>query len=323
MSHEDDLRLSVVIPVYNSEDTIEALVRKCADELRAAHPNLEFVLVNDGSRDGSDGAVRALLADPPPCRVRYLRLARNFGEHNAVVCGLAHCTGDRAVIIDDDFQNPPEEISKLVTRLDEGFDVVYSRYEVKHHHWFRNLGSWFNDRVAVVMLKKPKGLYLSSFKCLNRFAIDCVVGYSGPYPYIDGLILRSTRSIGTQVCRHAERSAGRSNYTLRRLISLWLNMFTSFSVAPLRLATYLGLTMAAIGLLLVVVFTLSWALDGLFVSDVPRGWASLIISVTMFSGIQLFVLGVLGEYVGRLFMTLNGQPQWVVRESVSTDEEAA
>lgn len=317
-----DARLSVVIPVYNSETTIAPLVRRCTDELVGEFPDLEFVLVNDGSRDGSDAAVRGLLEEDLAARVRYVRLAKNFGEHNAVMCGLGHATGGRAVIIDDDFQNPPEEIAKLVRRLDEGYDVVYSFYEEKHHNWFRNLGSRFNDRVACVMLKKPSGLYLSSFKAVNRFTIDCVTSYAGPFPYLDGLILRSTRSIGTQLCRHDDRAEGRSNYTLRRLVSLWLNMFTSFSIAPLRLATYLGLGTACLGLLLSLYFVVAWSLGGVFASDIPRGWASLIVSVTLFSGIQLFVLGVLGEYVGRIFMTINRQPQWVVRECLhnATDE---
>ena len=305
--------LSVVVPVYNSERSIGPLVHRLIEALVDSFPALQVVLVNDGSRDRSHEAILTLLDGQAGKYVTYVQLARNFGEHNAVMTGLRHADGDAAVIIDDDFQNPPSEIIKLVRKLDEGHDVVYSYYHRKRHSWFRNAGSRFNDWVATRLLRKPEGLYLSSFKALNRFTIDIVKGYEGPYPYLDGLILRSTRSIGTELCEHEARRDGQSNYTLRKLISLWLNMFTSFSVSPLRIAAYLGLVMAVVGFLLALFFVTAWATGGLLVKDIPRGWASLIVTITVFAGIQLIVLGLVGEYVGRIFMTQNGQPQAVVR----------
>lgn len=306
--------LSIVIPVYNSEKTIGPLVEKTARELLGSSHDLQFVLVNDGSHDRSHEAILDLLASPCGRSIKYVQLTRNFGEHNAVMCGLRYADGEAAVIIDDDFQNPPEEIIKLVDKLDDGYDVVYSYYERKHHSWFRNLGSWFNDLMASMLLKKPRGLYLSSFKALNRFTVDVVKAYSGPYPYLDGLVLRSTRSIGTQLCAHQPRQEGESNYTLRKLVSLWLNMFTSFSVSPLRIGAYLGLVMSVFGFLLAIFFVISWAVGGIVSENIPKGWASLIVTLTFFSGIQLLVLGLMGEYVGRIFMTQNSQPQAVVRQ---------
>ncbi|MEM1156395.1 MAG: glycosyltransferase family 2 protein [Pseudomonadota bacterium] len=313
---KDKPELSVIIPVYNSEGTIASLV--CAAELvlRDHFAGVQFVLVNDGSRDGSHEVILEMLSSELGYAVKYIQLARNFGEHNAVICGLRYADGDVAAIIDDDFQNPPEEIIRLVTRLRGGYDVVYSRYELKRHSLFRNLGSRFNDLVATALLKKPRGLYLSSFKVINRFVIDIVTSYEGPYPYLDGLILRSTRSIGTQLCEHQPRQKGESNYTLRKLVSLWLNMFTSFSVSPLRVASYLGLSMAAVGFFMALFFILSWSVGGVLSSEIPKGWASLIVTLTFFSGIQLLVLGLVGEYVGRVFMTLNRQPQSVVRSVI-------
>lgn len=305
--------MSIIVPVYNSEHTIRPLVEQIARDLLDVLPDLQIVLVNDGSSDRSHEAILEILDGAHGGAVKYVDLARNFGEHNAVMCGLRYCDGAAAVIIDDDFQNPPEEIIKLVDRLDEGYDVVYSYYERKHHSWFRNLGSRFTDVAASRLLKKPRDLYLSSFKALNRFTIDAIKDYDGPYPYVDGLILRCTRSIGTQLCEHQPRQVGASNYTFRKLVALWLNMFTSFSVSPLRIGAYLGLIMSGLGFLLAIFFVVSWAVGGVISENIPKGWASLIVTLTFFSGIQLLVLGLMGEYVGRVFMTQNNQPQAVVR----------
>jgi glycosyltransferase involved in cell wall biosynthesis len=315
--------LSVLIPVYNSEGTIGRLADTLVETLSPHFERIELVLVNDGSPDNSHEAVLEA-RERHPGLIRYVRLAKNFGEHNAVMCGLRYTTCDAVVIMDDDFQNPPSEALKLVDKLAEGYDVVYSRYDAKKHHWFRNVGSWFNDRVASALLKKPKNLYLSSFKAMNRFLIDTVVQYGGPYPYLDGLILRSTSAIGTELCAHQDREEGQSNYNLRRLVRLWLNMFTSFSVTPLRVSAVLGLIMACSGFLLAVFYILSWQLGGLFVSHdaFPPGWASTIVTITIFGGVQLCVLGMIGEYLGRIFMTQNLQPQYVVREAFLDEPES-
>lgn len=313
--------LSVLIPVYNSEETIGALVDLIVEKFTPIFERLEIIMVNDGSMDSSHQCILEAFNRYPQI-VKYIKLARNFGEHNAVMCGLRHVTCDCVSIIDDDFQNPPDEIIKLVNKLKEGYDVVYSYYEKKQHHWFRNLGSNFNDWVATKLLKKPKGLYLSSFKVMNFFLVRTVIQYEGPYPYLDGLILRSTSSIGTQLCEHNTREIGRSNYTLNRLIRLWLNMFTSFSVVPLRISTILGFIMSSVGFALALFFIVSWSVGGVFANKVmPPGWASIIVSVTIFSGIQLLVLGMIGEYLGRLFLTANRQPQFVVRETYVTESK--
>lgn len=309
------LRVSVLIPVFNSEDTIGQLIDDVIREIESKCADIEIVAVNDGSADNSHEVLLAAV-ERHPRMVKYVRLARNFGEHGAVMCGLHYVTGDCVVIIDDDFQNPPDQILHLVRRLDEGFDVVYSFYEEKHHALHRNLGSAFNDWMATRLLGKPKGLYLSSFKAMNRFLIDAVTEYEGPYPYLDGLVLRYTSSIGTQKCVHAPRTVGHSNYNARRLIRLWLNMFTGFSVKPLRIASLLGFLMSATGLALAVFFMISWLVGGIFRSqDIPPGWASLIITITIFAGLQLSVLGMIGEYLGRVLQTTNRTPQFVVRET--------
>ena len=307
--------VSVLIPVYNSQDTIGRLIDVVIEELRPRCDQLEIVAVNDGSRDHSHDAL-CQAVDRHPDIVKYVRLARNFGEHGAVMCGLHYVSGDCVVIIDDDFQNPPDQILRLVDKLQEGFDVVYSYYGEKHHSLKRNLGSAFNDWMATRLLGKPKGLYLSSFKAMNRFLIDTVTQYEGPYPYLDGLVIRSTSSIGQQLCQHAPREVGHSNYTSRRLIRLWLNMFTGFSVKPLRIVSFLGFLMSAAGMFMALFFMVSWSLGGIFRSqEIPPGWASLIICITIFAGLQLSVLGMIGEYLGRVLHTANRTPQFIVRET--------
>jgi polyisoprenyl-phosphate glycosyltransferase len=300
-------RVSIVIPVYNGASTIGPLVERLRADLAASY-DLEIVMVDDGSADSSASVCRDLCARFP--ELVFVGLARNFGEHNAVMAGLRNTTGDAIVVMDDDFQNPPSEVRRLVEALQGGVDVVFSRYDVKHHSSFRNLGSWFNNVVASAMLDKPVGLYLSSFKAMNRFLVDQVIRYAGPFPYIDGIVLRTTRHYATVTVEHQARAVGRSNYTLRRLVRLWLAMFTNFSVLPLRIASVTGFLCAGLGLLAAIEFTVEKIVD----PAIPLGWASVMCTILLVSGVQLVALGTIGEYLGRLFLSDNGTPQFVVRE---------
>src|SRR3972149_842552 len=307
------MKLSVVIPVYNGAATIGGLVKVIIEEL-AARYELEIVLVNDGSPEDNSAEICRTIA-ATTSGVKFLDLSRNFGEHNAVMAGFNYCTGDAVVVVDDDFQNPPSEIVNLVDKLNEGYDVVYSKYEKKKHHVLRNLGSRFNNLVASILIHKPLDLYLSSFKALNRFIIDELVKYTGPYPYIDGLILRVSRNYETVLVRHSTRMEGRSGYTLRKLVSLWLNMFTNFSILPLRMAVVTGCLLALAGM---VVAAFSF-IERLRRSDLPPGWASLMISILVLSGIQLVAIGMVGEYLGRMFIKDNRNPQVCVRRAVNCE----
>ena len=300
--------LSVVIPLYRSEASIERVVADLA-----ALPvvgGLEIVLVNDGSPDDTLGACRRIAASCP-VPVTVVSLARNFGEHNAVITGLRHARGRWVVTMDDDGQNPPVEVGRLLEAAQRGgHDAVFGDYEVKEHSAWRNLGSWFANKVAGWVLDKPDGLYLSSFRCLSHFLVGQIVRYEGPYPYIDGLILQCTRAVTSIEVQHKVREQGRSGYTVRKLVHLWLNLFTNFSVLPLRIATVLGLSLAALGVLGVILVI------GLFLTHQGPafGWGSLMAALLVFSGSQLVMLGLIGEYLGRAYLSANGRPQAVVRE---------
>lgn len=302
-------KLSIVIPVYNSEKTIRRLIEELIRSLSLNY-NLEIILINDSSVDNSEAECISLHEEYNKT-VKFYSLAKNVGEHSAVMAGLRNSAGDYTVIMDDDFQNPLSEVIKLVDKISENnYDVVYSYYKEKKHSSFRNLGSWFNDKAANFMLKKPIDLYLSSFKVLNKFLVTEITKYEGPFPYIDGLILQTTNNIGKVEVEHLARQEGRSGYTLRKLISLWLNMFTNFSILPLRISILLGLIFASIGLVLGVKTVIERFSD----PNLPVGFASLFISISIFGGIQLVMLGMAGEYIGRIFLSLNKKPQYTIRK---------
>jgi undecaprenyl-phosphate 4-deoxy-4-formamido-L-arabinose transferase len=301
--------LSVVIPVYNGAASIAELV--AALEGLTIAGGHEIVLVNDGSPDDSRGVCRHLV-ERASVPITLVDLSRNYGEHNAVMAGLRHARGAHIITMDDDLQNPPEEVERLLAFAQEsGRDVVYTYYDEKQHSLWRNLGSRFSNWVAGFVLDKPKGFYLSSFRCMSAFVAREIVRYEGPFPYVDGLILQVTQDIDRLLVRHLPRAVGRSNYTMRRLLRLWLSMFVNFSVMPLRLSTLTGFALSLVG----AVGTAVAVTEALFFSP-PAGWASLMAAVLLLSGVQLVILGIVGEYLGRLYLTVNQKPQSVVRAVV-------
>lgn len=309
------LALSFVIPLYNSAATIASLVHDIeALEVEGGH---EVILVDDGSGDATTVVCRDLVrtARIPITLVEH---ARNFGEHNAVLTGWRHAQGAYVVNLDDDGQNPPGEAVRLWEHASRaGLDVVFGHYEAKQHSLWRNAGSWFTNRITDWALDKPPGFYLSSFRCVSAFVTQQVVSYGGPYPYIDGLLLQVTQRIGSITVRHDERRAGESGYTLRRLIRLWLSAWLNFSLLPLRAATAVGVVTAIAGLLAFVFVVWLWIID----RGPAFGWGWVMATVLVFSGTQLIMLGLIGEYLGRMFLTVNQRPQSVVREVLSSRTE--
>ena len=306
--------LSFVIPLYHSAETIGAVVREIEGlTIAGGH---EIVLVHDGSGEATSRVARELVrtAKIPITLVEH---ARNFGEHNAVLSGWRRARGAYIVNLDDDGQNPPAECVRLWQHArEQGLDVVFGHYEEKKHSLWRNLGSRFTNRMTDWALDKPHGFYLSSFRCVSAFAAKQVVTYAGPFPYIDGLLLQVTQRIGSITVRHESRAAGESTYTLRRLVRLWLSAWINFSVAPLRAATMLGIAIAFCGVVALGLVAWLWLMD----TGPATGWGWIMAGLLIFSGTQLVMLGLIGEYLGRMFIAVNQRPQSVVREEIRSEK---
>lgn len=307
--------LSFVIPLFHSADTISAVVHQI--EALVIPGGHEIVLVNDGSTDATGDVCRGLMRSAR-VPMTYVEHARNYGEHNAVLTGWRHARGRHIVNLDDDGQNPPAEAVRLWQHATETqLDVVFGHYAEKQHSWFRNAGSWFTNRVTDWALDKPQGFYLSSFRCVTAFVAQQVVSYAGPYPYIDGLILQVTQRIGSVEVAHVARQGGASTYTFRRLLRLWLSAWINFSVLPLRAATVLGLVLAGAGVVALAVVAYLW-----FHEVGPSfGFGWLMAALLVFSGTQLVLLGLIGEYIGRMFQAINQRPQSIVRSVLSSRSE--
>ena len=301
---------SFVIPCYRSQDTITGVV----DEIRGTMPGLpeydyEIVLVNDSSPDSTFEVISALAESDS--RITAVDLAKNFGQHAALMAGFHYCSGDIVVCLDDDGQTPADEVGKLLGRLErDDCDVAMASYEHKQHSAFRNFGTKVNNLMTEIMLGKPKDLTTTSYFAMKRFIVDEMLNYTHCYPYLDGLLLRSTRRICTVPVQHRARTVGSSGYTLGKLFSLWMDGFTAFSVKPLRLASVFGALTALAGFIYAVVIVIRHFID----STVPIGWSSTMALQLVLGGIILLVLGLAGEYIGRIYMCINAAPQYVVRQ---------
>ncbi len=309
--------VSFVIPCYRSAATVSAVVEEINSTM-AALPNYdhEIILVNDCSPDNTFSVIEGLArADK---RITAVDLAKNFGQHAAIMAGLHHSRGDYIVCLDDDGQTPADEVGKLLAKLEEGYDVVYASYgHHKQHSFFRNFGSWLNGKMTEIMLGKPRELSLTSYFAAQRFIIDEMLRYEHCFPYVMGLVLRSTKNICNVPVNHRQRQEGHSGYTLSKLLNLWMNGFTSFSIKPLRLATYMGCLTAFIGFIYAIVIVIRY----FTVHMAPMGWSSTTALLLILGGIILLVLGLMGEYVGRIFMCVNASPQYVERKVVKKGQE--
>ena len=302
-------KVSFVIPCYRSEHTVTAVAEEIKTTM-AALPQYawELVLVNDCSPDGTFRVIRELAEKD--ARITAVDLAKNFGQHAALMCGMRHTDGDVVVCLDDDGQTPADEVGKLLEKIEEGYDVVYASYEQKKESGFRRFGSDVNRRMTEIMLAKPKELELTSYFAARRFIIDEMLRYEHCYPYVMGLVLRSTKRICNVPVRHRARQTGASGYTLSKLLGLWMNGFTSFSVKPLRIATYAGVITALLGFVYALVAVIRY----FTVHMAPQGWTTTTVLLLIVGGLNLLMLGLAGEYIGRVFMCVNATPQYVERE---------
>ncbi|MBQ7920299.1 MAG: glycosyltransferase family 2 protein [Lachnospiraceae bacterium] len=308
--------VSFIIPCYRSEKTLPGVVA----EIDAAMEKLgkytyEIILINDCSPDGTFETIKSLCAEKP--YVKGISFAKNFGQHAGLMAGLRQSKGDYVVCLDDDGQTPADEVNKLLEKLEEGYDAVYAKYEHKQHSSFRNLGSKVNEIMLRVMLGKPSWLYISSYFATKRFVVEDMIRYENSYPYVIGLVLRATKNITNVVVNHREREVGESGYTMKKLLSLWFNGFTAFSVLPLRLATCIGAGSAGIGF----IYGIYTIIKRLINPDVPMGFSAMMSALVFFGGMIMIMLGLIGEYIGRIYISMNNSPQYVVREHVNIGSE--
>ncbi len=270
----------------------------------------EIILVNDASPDDTFGAIRRLCEGQN--NICGVNLAKNFGQHAALMAGFRYVRGDIIVCLDDDGQTPAAEVGKLLAGIEEGADVVYAKYAHKQHSGFRNFGSKVNEWMARALLDKPKEISVSSYFAAKRFVIEEILRYRNPYPYVIGLVLRTTKKIVNVEVTHRAREVGTSGYTVGKLLALWFNGFTAFSVKPLRIATVIGMAFACIGFLYGI-----YTIIKKFVNpDVVIGFSAMMSATVFFGGVILLVLGIIGEYIGRIYISLNNSLQYVIRESI-------
>lgn len=310
-------KVSFVIPCYRSEKTVGAVVAEITDTMNTLPAyTFEIVLVNDSSPDYTMNTIRDLCKQYP--FITGIDLAKNFGQHAALMAGMRATDGDIVVCLDDDGQTPANEVGKLLDKIEEGFDVCYAHYGKKRHNGFRNMGSKVNEMMTRIMLDKPKELYVSSYFAAKRFVVDDMLRYEQPYSYVIGLVLRATKNITNVEVTHRAREVGKSGYTLRKLLSLWFNGFTAFSVKPLRIATIIG-TICACGGFLYGIYTIVKKI--ILGSDVQAGFSALMSVLVFIGGMLMLMLGMIGEYVGRMYLCMNNSPQYVVREVIPAKEK--
>ena len=315
MIENDKTLVSFVIPCYRSQDTISGVVREIRETMAALSPyDYEIVLVNDGSPDNTFEVISELaLSDS---HIIAVDLAKNFGQHAALMSGLNNCSGDIIVCLDDDGQTPACEVGKLLERLEsDDCDIAMAAYEHKQHSAFRNFGTKLNNLMTEIMLGKPRDLSMTSYFAMKRFVVDEILNYKNCFPYLDGLILRCTRRIRTVPVEHRAREVGSSGYTLGKLFSLWMDGFTAFSVKPLRLASIFGALTAFAGFIYTIVIVINYFVG----SGIPIGWSSTVALQLIIGGIILLVLGLIGEYIGRIYMCINSAPQYVERRVIRRD----
>lgn len=309
-------KVSIVIGLYNSEKTIEAVIHEIKQVFEHSDKyEYEIVLVDDYSPDNVYDLVKKLAQKD--YRIKVVHLSKNAGQTNAVIEGYRYADGDYIVEMDDDLQMPAGEILHMLEVLEAGdYDVVFAKYPQQKESAFRRFGSKINNKMTEIMLGKPKHIRVNSFFVMRKFVRDAFLEYSNNYPYLYGIIFAITKNVANVEVEHRERTNGKSNYTFKKLLSLWMNGFLNFSVQPLRFATQLGFFITAVSFLIMI----GLIIQRIFGTTQSIGWTSIMVTIIFFSGVQLMGIGLLGEYIGRLFISNSGLPRTTVRETVNCEK---
>ena len=307
--------VSFVIPCYRSEITLPKVIDEINETMKGLVAySYEIVLVNDSSPDNTWETIKTLVKGQN--NITGINFAKNFGQHGALMAGLRETKGDYVICLDDDGQTPACEVGKLLEKLEEGYDAVYASYAKKKHSAFRNFGTFMNEKMAEKLLGKPKELFVSSYFGVKRFVVEDMIRYENAYPYVIGLVLRATRKIVNVPVNHRNREVGASGYTFGKLLNLWINGFTAFSVKPLRLATGVGAICAAGGF----IYGVYTIIKRFLIPDIPPGVSALMAALMFIGGMLMLMLGLIGEYVGRVYISMNNSPQYVIKEKITHEE---
>lgn len=313
----NNCKLSFIIPCYRSEKTVRVVIDEIRDKVKSMDGcDYEIVAVDDCSPDNVFTVLTEIAGSDSRCRA--VRFAKNFGQHSAMMAGLKYATGDIMVFLDDDGQCPVSEVDQLLHPLFSGeADVSIAAYGIKKQSMLKNFGSFIHELSANILIDKPKSIRMSNFMALRRYVAEELVQYVGPYPHITGLLFRTSSRIINVPMEERSRVSGSTTYTFRKLISLWINSFTAFSIKPLRIASFLGMIEAIIGLIYAVYIIISKIIH----PTVPVGWSSMMSVLLFTGGMLMLTLGLIGEYIGRIYICLNKAPQYVVRDTVNIGEE--
>lgn len=307
-------KISFVIPCYGSQHTIRDVVNGICSAMKNKTIAYDVILVNDCSPDDVWKEIHSICS--ADSHVKGITFSKNFGQHSALMAGYRHADGDYVVTLDDDGQTPVSEVFALIDKINEGFDVVYAYYPERKDNTFRKFGTWMNNLMSEKLIGKPKNVRFSSYFVMRRFVCQEIIKYENPYPYIWGLVARTTKNIGNAEIHHQERDDGKSGYTLKKLLSLWMNGFTAFSVIPLRLASLAGLITAVVSFIFIVYLIIA----KLMRPEMAAGYASTMSVILFVGGIIMLLIGMLGEYIGRIYISLNKSPQYVLKEVINEEE---
>lgn len=303
------MKISIVIPVYNSENSLQPLYQKIEAALNQY--DWEMILVNDCSEDSSWGAMQGLAAHDK--RIKTYNLTNNFGQHNAIMCGLNQVSGSHIVTMDDDLQHPPEEIAKLLeSHAKSGFPVVYGQYKKKKHGSFRD---WFSKSINRALSKVTgTGYNVTSFRLMTRAVVEELVKITMHNVMIDVLIkdIVHPTQVGHVLVRHDPRTIGESNYSMGKLAKYALNMIFNYTTLPLKIGVFLGITFSAVSIVIGVYYIFHYFIYGITV----KGWTSLLVLLTLFFGILFLMLGIIGDYVGKIYLIANKKPQYIIQKNL-------
>lgn len=308
--------ISIVIPCYGSENTIEKVVSDTIKTLNERDNKYEIILINDCSPDNVWIKIEELFKNNSTI-IKGISFTKNFGQHAASMAGYKESIGDIVISLDDDGQTDPKVLWKLVDKVNEGYDVVIAKYPNFKENWFRRFGSIINKKMAESFVNKPKNIRGSSYTAIKRYVIDEMIKYNKPYPYLAGLIYRTTQNVAEVEIEHHNRIDGKSGYSIKKLISLIMNGFTAFSVKPLRIATYIGFFTAIIGFIYGIVIIIKKLTNTI----IELGYSSIMATILFIGGVVMVLLGLIGEYIGRIYISINNSPQYVIKDVLKNENK--